>query len=202
MRVARESLPFVVILGLITLATGLLAPPALALVPLVALLFTLWFFRDPERVPPDDPRALVSPADGKVIVASDEGISVFMNIFDVHVCRTPAAGRVESIDHRSGSFLAAWKDEASEQNERALLVVTERERELAVTLVAGLVARRIVLRVTAGQRLQRGQRIGLIRFGSRVDVRFPAGTRAEVRVGDRVRAGESVLGRTSDDAAG
>lgn len=195
MRIAKESIPFVTVLALLAVATWFVIYPVFVLVPLGLLLFTLWFFRDPERVPPNDPQALVSPADGKVILVEDDRVSVFMNVFDVHVCRTPMAGQLESVDHRSGRFMAAWRDEASEQNERAALVVTEEERKLTVTLVAGLVARRIVLWVAPGRRLERGERVGLICFGSRVDVRFSPGIRPVVRIGDRVRAGVTVLAR-------
>jgi len=200
MRIARESFPFVAVLALLAVAAWFVAHPAFVLVPVCLLLFTLWFFRDPERIPPDDPAALVSPADGKVILVKDDRVSVFMNVFDVHVCRTPIAGRLESVDHQSGRFMAAWRDEASEHNERAALIVSGAERELTVTLVAGLVARRIVLWVAPGRELKRGERIGLIRFGSRVDVRLPPGTRPEVRSGERVQAGVTILARVAGAA--
>jgi phosphatidylserine decarboxylase len=193
MRVAKESLPFVLVLALVTLGVGLFLHAAAALVPLALLLFTIWFFRDPDRVPPAEPGVLVSPADGKVIRADENGVSVFMTIFDVHVCRSPVAGRLQSIEHASGGFMAAWKDAASEHNERATLQLDSGDARFAVTLVAGLVARRIVLWVAGGQELERGQRIGLIRFGSRVDVALPPGFGPMVRTGARVRAGSSVI---------
>jgi phosphatidylserine decarboxylase len=193
MRIAKESLPFVVLLGSVTLIAALTLPLLAALIPLLLLLFTLWFFRDPERIPPDRPGVLISPADGKVIRADGDGVSVFMNVFDVHVCRAPLAGRLDSVEHLSGRFVAAWRDSASEHNERAVLQVVAEGIEIRIALVAGLVARRIVLWVEAGQRLRRGQRIGLIRFGSRVDVSLPSGFAPAVRPGDRVRAGLSVI---------
>ena len=126
-------------------ATIVLGPPGLL------LLFVAWFFRDPERRVPSDPRALVSPADGRVLRVDGGSLSVFMNVFDVHVCRTPMAGTVALVEHVRGGFLAAWRDAASEHNERAHVVVRGGEHELHVTLVAGLVARRIVCRARPGQ---------------------------------------------------
>jgi phosphatidylserine decarboxylase len=193
MRVAKESLPFVALLGLAALVAALALHPAAALVFLLPLLFTLWFFRDPERVPPADPRVLVSPADGRVVRAEPDGVSVFMNVLDVHVCRSPLAGRLVAVEHVPGRFMAAWRDAASEQNERATLRMAGENTSLTVTLVAGLVARRIVLWVEAGRQLERGQRLGLIRFGSRVDVGLPPGFAPAVTAGERVRAGLTVI---------
>jgi len=205
MKLAREGWPIVAgIVALMILAAVVSAvwrawPAAALWLPLAplgaALLFTLWFFRDPERRPPTDPRALVSPADGKVLRVSSAGVSVFMNVFDVHVCRTPMAGRVKSVEHVRGSFRAAYQDAASEHNERAHVVVERGACELRFTLVAGLVARRIVCRVRPGQDLALGQRIGLIRFGSRVDVILPPGCSPEVRRGQRVVAGSTTIAR-------
>ena len=194
MRIAREALPFVAAAAVLALAAVWWTPWA-ALPPLALLVFSLWFFRDPERRPPPDPEVLVSPADGRVIAASAGRVSVFMNVFDVHVCRTPAPGRLVSLTHESGSFVAAFKDSASESNERAVLVVEGPAGPVRFALVAGLVARRIVTWVQPGQDLAAGQRVGLIRFGSRVDVDLPPGAALAVRVGDRVRAGTSVLAR-------
>lgn len=193
MKIAREALPFVSGLAGIAAAAGWLLHPGFAAPPVILLLFTLWFFRDPERRPPDDPRALISPADGKIIKSGAAGISIFMNVFDVHVCRAPTAGTVVDVERHRGSFLAAYKDAASEHNERATVRLRDGERDLSFTLVAGLVARRIVCKVRPGQRLRAGERIGLIRFGSRVDVDLPPGAQPAVRVGERVVAGETVL---------
>ena len=197
MRVDKEAVPVAALLGVATLAAGLALHPLAALPPLALLLFTLWFLRDPERVPPPDATVLVSPADGKVIVAEGDRISVFMNVFDVHVCRSPISGRLESVEHHAGRFMAAYRDAASDHNERAALTLLDGERRLTVTLVAGLVARRIVLRVQEGQEIRRAERIGLIRFGSRVDVRLPGDAALLVEVGDRVSAGVSPLARLS-----
>ena len=154
------------------------------LVPLALLvLFTLWFFRDPERHPPTDPDVLVSPADGRVLIATEEKISIFMNVFDVHVCRAPAGGRVDDVTHVPGRFLAAYRDSASEHNERASVRLVDGQRSLTFSLVAGLIARRVVCRVAPGQVLRVGDRVGLIRFGSRVDVWPPPGSSPRVRAG-------------------
>jgi phosphatidylserine decarboxylase len=195
MKIAQEALPFVAVLGISMLAVGVLTHVALAAPFALLLLFTLWFFRDPERRTPDDPHAVISPADGKILRADKNEISVFMNVFDVHVCRAPIAADVAAVDHRSGRFLAAYKDAASDHNERVSIELRDGQRKLTFTLVAGLIARRIVCRVTPGQRLSAGERIGLIRFGSRVDVVLPPGSTPQVRPGQRVVAGVTILAR-------
>jgi phosphatidylserine decarboxylase len=195
MMLDRAGWPFVAGLGAFTLVLYALAP-WLAAVGAVLLVFTLNFFRDPQRRPPDDPGAFLSPADGRIIRADAQRISIFMNVFDVHVCRSPVAGRVTSVVHEPGRFVAAMTDEASEHNERTAIVVQNPEgNPVRFALVAGLVARRIVCRVAAGRVLAAGERVGIIRFGSRVDVDLPAGTAPAVGVGDRVVAGETVVAR-------
>jgi len=119
-------------------------------------------------------------------------------VFDVHVCRAPMAGRITRVERVAGSFLSAWRDEAAEHNERAQIVVAGRGRELRFTLVAGLVARRIVCRVRPGQELATGERVGVIRFGSRVDVALPPGAVPQVVRGQRVRAGTTVIARLAE----
>jgi phosphatidylserine decarboxylase len=195
MRVAKESLSVVAVLCLIAAAGAFLIHYLAAAPPLLLALFTLWFFRDPERTAPTDSNVLVSPADGKIIKTEGGTVSVFMNVLDVHVCRSPMEGLIARIDRRSGRVLAAFRDEASEQNERAALLVTAEGRQLGFTLVAGLIARRIVLWVSPGERLEKGQRVGLIRFGSRVDVDLPPGARPAVGLGEKVRAGETIIAR-------
>ncbi len=192
MKLDRDARPFVGILAVVTLA-ALFWTPWACIPPAVLLIFTAWFFRDPDRHPPSEPRALLSAADGRIIAAGPERISVFMNVFDVHVCRSPCDGRVVSVERTSGRFVAAFKDRASEHNERTTIVVEGAGTTVRFSLVAGLIARRVVCRVVPGQVLRAGERIGLIRFGSRVDVELPPGAAAEVRVGQRVVAGESVI---------
>ncbi len=195
MRIARESLPFVLTLIGATLFGGVLLHPLVAVACLPLLGFVLWFFRDPERSTLREPGLLVSPADGRVIQAGPESISVFMNVFDVHVCRAPSGGTVEAVDHRRGRFLAAFKDLASEENERVSIVIANGAERLRVTLVAGLIARRIVCKVQPGQPIEGGQRVGLIQFGSRVDVALPGSAEVAVSLGQRVVAGETVIAR-------
>jgi phosphatidylserine decarboxylase len=193
MTLDRAGWPFVLGIVALTLAVSWFTP-LLSAFGVVLLAFTLNFFRDPDRRTPGDPKGLVSPADGRIIRADGTRISIFMNVFDVHVCRAPVAGRVTSVGHEPGRFLAAMKAEASEQNERTSIVVQPPVgAPVTFVLVAGLIARRIVCRVDAGRELVAGERVGIIRFGSRVDLDLPAGTRPAVRVGDRVVAGETVV---------
>ncbi len=201
MKIAREGWPIAAGVGFVGLTAGLMWLPA-GFLFLVFLLFTLWFFRDPERRTPGDSDVLVSPADGRVIRADSDRISIFMNVFNVHVCRTPMAGRVVEVTHTPGRFLSAFKDAASEQNERASIDVESGGRTLRFTLVAGLIARRIVCRVGEGRRLAAGERVGLIRFGSRVDIDLPPGAQRAVGVGHRVVAGESILARLAAELSG
>jgi phosphatidylserine decarboxylase len=191
--VAKESLPIAAVIAVAAAAGGFLIHAAVAAAGLPALLFTLWFFRDPERATPRAPDALISPADGRIIRVGPDKVSIFMNVFDVHVCRAPFAGTVETADHHPGRFLAAYKDRASEHNERVSIVLANGARRLRFTLVAGLVARRIVCKVAPGQRLEAGQRVGLIQFGSRVDVDLPADAEVTVVRGQRVKAGETPI---------
>lgn len=195
MRLDKAGWPFVGALC----AAGIAAywfSPVLAVFVAALLVFTLNFFRDPRRNTPGNPEGLVAPADGRIIRADSERISIFMNVFNVHVCRSPVAGRVMSVAHEPGRFLAAMKSEASEQNERtAVLVAPKSGPPVRFVLVAGLIARRIVCRVAAGRELRAGERVGIIRFGSRVDLDLPAGTVPTVGVGDRVVAGETIVAR-------
>jgi phosphatidylserine decarboxylase len=197
MKIAREALFPSSILAVLGVAVGLWVHPLAALLPALLLLFTLWFFRDPQRSPPTDPQALLSPADGRIIKAGPEGVSIFMNVFNVHVCRTPCAGAVDSAEHISGRFLAAFREEAPQCNERLVVCVTNGALRVRFTLIAGLIARRIVCYVRPGDRLAQGQRMGMIRFGSRVDVDLPPGATVAVRLDQRVVAGETVLARLS-----
>jgi len=195
MNLDRAGWPFVLGLAAITLVLVMVAAP-LALVSGLLLIFTLNFFRDPERLAPEGRHVLLSPADGRIIRADAFRVSIFMNVFDVHVCRSPVAGTVASVVHEPGRFLAAMKDEAGEQNERTVVVVQPADgAPVRFVLVAGLVARRIVCRVEAGRTLAQGERVGIIRFGSRVDVDLPEGSTPAVRVKDRVVAGATVIAR-------
>ena len=186
----------------ISAVLGWLVHPWAALAGLPPLAFVLWFFRDPDRSTPRFPGALISPADGKIIQAGPRRISVFMNVFNVHVCRAPTDGVLQSVKHHPGRFLAAFRDEASECNERVSIVLARGGLRVAFTLVAGLIARRIVCKVQPGEGLSAGQRIGLIRFGSRVDVDLPPGYSAAVACGDHVVAGETLIARGPEGEPG
>ena len=167
----------------------------------------LAFFRDPERVIPSGEDLIVAPADGKVVsitsVSSEPPvksararISIFLSPLDVHINRAPIASKVTDVRHQSGKFVAAYKDEASERNEQnALLLVDKDAREVGVVQVAGVVARRIICRVKRGDILARGARFGLIMFGSRTDLYLPATARIDISEGQRVKGGETVIGR-------
>jgi phosphatidylserine decarboxylase len=180
---------------------GWFAQPAWALAPLLLAVFFLWFFRDPERAVPDAAGALVSPGDGKVTDVSfvttggekQARISIFLSVFDVHVNRSPIAGVVREVRYQRGKFLNAMNQASAEQNEQNVVCVEGDGQVVVFKQIAGLLARRIVFHPKVGDRLERGQRVGLIKFGSRVDVLFDAGASLQVKVGDRVRGGASVL---------
>ena len=178
----------------------------LGLVLLLLTLFVLWFFRNPQRKTPEKEKLVISPADGKVIrieeTASEEQpgktclkISIFMNVFNVHVNRIPYSGRVRFIRYRPGKFLSANLDKASALNERnTVMVQTDDGREIMTVQIVGLIARRIVCWLREGMQVRKGDRFGLIRFGSRLEVFLPLGSAILVEVGDRVRAGETPIG--------
>ncbi|MBF0309753.1 MAG: phosphatidylserine decarboxylase family protein [Magnetococcales bacterium] len=206
MPVAREGLPFIALFVLVAgLVTGLAPTPYPGGVCWVLALWCIWFFRDPDRVSPQGPGLVVAPADGKVIVIEEVAqapltgrparkISIFMNVFSVHVNRLPESGTVRGLAYHPGRFFNAALDKASLENERmAVHLATTDGRELVFVQVAGLIARRIVCRLKEGDRGERGQRFGLIRFGSRVDCYLPLDARVQVTLGDQTRAGESVL---------
>jgi phosphatidylserine decarboxylase len=190
--------------GLAVAATivGWLAGPPYAVLPLALAAFFLWFFRDPERTIPTQPGALVSPADGKVtavaVIDSPSGprtrVSIFLNVFDVHVNRAPTAGVIRNIDYRKGKFRNAMGAESAEHNEQnAVTIAAEDGRTVVMKQIAGLLARRIVFQKKVGDRVERGERVGLIKFGSRTDVIFEAGAELRVKVGDRVKGGASII---------
>jgi len=168
------------------------------LLVLLMAVFVAFFFRNPRREIPADPDIIVSPADGKVVKVERVGkvtrLSIFLSIFNVHVNRSPIAGRIESIEYRKGKFKAAFTDAASVENERNTLMITDGRIKLVVTQIAGIAARRIVCWKKVGETVEKGQLIGLIRFGSRVDVLFPAGAEVTVKVGAKVRGGSSPIG--------
>lgn len=204
--VVLDGLVFIVPLAALAVVSAYLGAGGVSIVLLFATLFVLWFFRNPERANPEDEKAIVSPADGKVIKIEevDEGellqsrarkVSIFMNIFNVHVNRAPCAGTVKEIVYRKGKFFSANLDKASVFNERnSVLIETENGIRILTIQIAGIIARRIVCWVRQEMGVKRGQRIGLIRFGSRLEVFMPLDATVSVKVGDKVRAGETQIG--------
>lgn len=187
----------------VAVAVGLLTGYwAWAAIPLVLAAFFLWFFRDPEREIPQEPGLVVSPADGKVTevarISTPSGprlrISIFLSVFNVHVNRSPVAGVLTEVRYRKGKYLNAMNPASAEQNEQNLAVVDCAEGyQVSFVQIAGLLARRIVFNKRPGDRLKRGERVGLIKFGSRTDIILPGHAEPEVEVGDRVRGGASVI---------
>jgi len=209
--IAREGWFFVALTASASvIATGLGAGPWA--IPLwIITLFVVQFFRDPSRLPPPDLEAIASPADGRVVYVGPAEdpisrvkslkISVFMNVFNVHSNRAPIAGRVFNVLYTPGRFFNAALDKASVDNERnALVIVDDAGRSLTCVQIAGLIARRILCYVEEGDRVQRGARYGFIRFGSRVDVYLPLGSRALVSVGDVVMAHSTAIAHWPDPA--
>jgi phosphatidylserine decarboxylase len=201
--IAPEGYPLIAFFGALTVLGAALSGPWGAALPLLLTLFMLYFFRDPERRPPEG-GGYLSPADGKVIKIEKayEGqylkgnavmISIFMSPLNVHVNRAPCGGRVLEVKHTPGSFVSAYRDEAPLKNENTAMLLGCGEAPVLVRQVAGSLARRVVCRVGPGATLARGERYGLIKFGSRLDVYLPEGVRVKVKLKDRVKAGETVL---------
>ena len=171
--------------------------------------FVFSFFRDPERVIPVEPGAVVSPADGRVVVVTDEEnegrpgkrVSIFLAIWNVHVNRAPADGTITKMDYRPGKFLAAMRERASFENEQNVFTLSTDAGEMVFKQIAGLIARRVVSWKKVGERVARGERIGLVRFGSRVDVWVPRNAEIVVRVGESVKGGSSVVAHWPAKAA-
>jgi phosphatidylserine decarboxylase len=185
----------------VAVLAGWLAGPSWAVPACLLALFFLWFFRDPERAIPATAGAVVSPADGKVTEVSSvlmngaprTRISIFLSVFDVHVNRSPLAGVILEVHYRKGKFLNAMNPASAEQNEQNSVTVEGGGQTLVFKQIAGLLARRIVFHKKVGDRVERGERVGLIKFGSRVDVWLDASATLQIKVGDRVKGGASVL---------
>lgn len=214
----REGMRFGMIALVLAILFAVVAAVALPILSVLTIPFFLLaygaflFFRDPDRYPPEDAKAILSPADGRICLISEEElpdgladgrkhwrVSVFMSVFNVHVNRLPTAGTVERVEYiAAGKFFNASLDKASKENERCnYLVKADNGQVYGVTQIAGLVARRIVPQVEEGAHLERAERFGLIRFGSRLDVYLPEGVKPEVRVGQIMVAGETVLAHLS-----
>ena len=205
--VAKAGYPLIFGGAFVTLVFALLGLTYLTLMGLVITLCFCGFFRDPDRVVPNQPEAIVSPADGKVISVSDvsntpyyqgrcKKVSIFMSVFNVHVNRIPFSGSVKKVNYHPGKFFAANLDKASLQNEHnAVYLDTGDARRLCVVQVAGLIARRIICKVQAGDEVRKGQRYGIICFGSRLDLYLPDNSEIKVAIGDKVKAGSSIVGK-------
>jgi phosphatidylserine decarboxylase len=203
---AKEGIPFIAVPAGVTLLTGWLGWPVVACVGAIATLFCAWFFRNPARVVPQGPKLVVAPGDGKVIAIEEEfeprylkersvRLTIFLNVFDVHINRVPCDGTVEDVQYQPGLFLVASKPEATLRNEQnAMMIKTHEGMKVLCVQVAGLIARRIVCWVSPRDRAIRGERYGLIRFGSRMDTFLPMDTKLRVAVGERVKGGETILG--------
>lgn len=204
--VAKEGYPFIGFAVFCTVVLALLGLPFATAISFIVATFILCFFRDPERFVPERSDALVSPADGKIIHVEKLSenpftggevikISVFMNVFNVHVNRTPFNGKVEKVVYKPGKFYSADSEQGGLKNEYCATVIsTPQGKTLAFVQIAGLIARRIVCWLEPGDLVARGRRFGLIRFGSRVDLYLPLETDVVIKEGDKVRAGETILG--------
>lgn len=204
--IARPGFPYIIVAALTSFFLAFIGLSALAFICMMLTFFICFFFRDPDRVIQDREGAVSSPADGKVIIIEDvsenpyisgpcKKISVFMSVFNVHVNRIPFDGTVKDIHYYPGKFINASFDKASLDNERnALIIETDQGVTYATVQIAGLIARRIICGVQAGDRVRRGTRFGLICFGSRLDIYLPPDAQVAVNIGDKVEAGTSIIG--------
>lgn len=204
LRLAPEGYPFIAGFGLLTLAVVFLAGPLTAVVPLVFTFFMLYFFRDPDRHVPSVEGCFLSPADGRVMQITDmheseylgsdvKEISIFMSPMNVHVNRAPCDGRVSKVKHNKGKYMAAYREDSSLRNENIAMVLETRYGAILVRQVAGFLARRAVCRKVEGDELRCGERYGIIKFSSRLDTYLPKDVIVRVKLGDKVRAGETVI---------
>ncbi|MEZ5358323.1 MAG: phosphatidylserine decarboxylase family protein [Candidatus Zixiibacteriota bacterium] len=214
MTIAREGLPFIfgtlvpgaILAGLYSVH-GMTVLFVLGIVLVVLGIFCTAFFRNPIRDIPGDDSVLVSPADGKVVVVKEVDdefvgpslkVDIFLSVFDVHLNRIPTAGNIDFVDYRPGKFLSAFKDKASEDNERTDIGIVGARGKFRVAQIAGLIARRIVCKVNKNEAVAKGQLYGLIRFGSRTEITFPRTFEPCVKVGDRVRGGASIIAKSRE----
>ena len=215
---ATEGIPFVAASGFVLIALGFAASITgngflwgLTYSEALLLIFIVFFFRDPDRIIPKGENLVLSVGDGKVVVIEEVNfpelsedkfiqVSVFLSVFDVHVNRVPVSGTVHEVKYFPGKFLAAWNEKASLDNEQSLISVDTGEKRVYFKQIAGLIARRIVYDLKPGQIVDAGDRFGLIRFGSRVDILLPMDTEIIVKLGDAVKGGETVIGVLTDEA--
>lgn len=204
--IALEGLPVIGVFAAITAALWIAGWYKAAVIMTALTVFALSFFRNPERHAPAGENLVVSPADGTVIYVGEVDeprilkgravkVSIFMSVFNVHVNRMPESGKIMEIHYNKGKFISANKDKASLENEQnALVMETDRGRKIMFVQIAGLVARRIVCWVKPGDHLRRGERFGLIMFGSRLDIYLPVGSEVKLKPGDKTKAGETIVG--------
>jgi len=196
------GLPLLVVGG-VSLSFGSSLGITIGAVLVFLALFVFYFFRNPDRKIPMEPGVVVSPADGRVVVVKDETnagrpgkrVSIFLAIWNVHVNRSPAAGTITKLEYKPGKFLAAWAEKASLENEQNVFTLSSEYGEIVFKQIAGWVARRVVSWKKTGDSVARGELVGLVRFGSRVDLWLPAGAEIAVKVGDNVKGGSSVIAR-------
>ena len=213
MHFAREGYPWIIGLALFSFVLGLLDLQPFGWIVLGLALFVAFFFRDPDRDVPDEPGSILSPADGRVVTveprangkyASEQPaarVGIFLSPLNVHVNRVPVAGHVTQIHHQPGKFRAAFAADAAEVNEQnAVSIQDARGRQIVLVQIAGMLARRIVCHLTGGEQVQQGDRYGMIMLGSRVDVYCPVEAQLMVKVGQRVKAGETVIGEYQTEA--
>lgn len=198
---AKDSTSWIAVLGFFALAstiasylTGLALLRYLSYLCLALFVFMIWFFRDPERTTKICDHCLFSAADGKVIDVSNGKVCVFMNVHNVHVNRAPISGTIRSITHKKGGHIPAFNKD-SERNERTITVIESSHGDVEVTQIAGVLVRRIVSYLQVGDKVASGQKIGMIRFGSRVDVTIPSDFEISCKVGDRVYAGVTIIAK-------
>ena len=197
----RDGYYYGAVLLVAAVLVGWLATPMWALVPVFLAAFFLWFFRDPDRVIPSEFGAVVSPADGKVTSIATvkfdgetlKSISIFLNVFNVHVNRSPVSGVIRSVKYEAGKFLNAMNTDSAEHNERNTVTIEGEGHRIIFKQIAGLLARRIVFTKKVGDSVRRGERVGLIKFGSRTDVLLDPSAEVTVKVGDNVKGGSSIL---------
>ena len=203
--VAAEGWPFILPLAVVTALLVMFGWKSTGIASLVLTLFVLFFFRDPDRTVPEGQGVVVSPADGKVIVIKDiyepdylkqdvKQISIFLSVFNVHVNRVPYGGTIEMVRYNPGKFHVASVDKASLDNEQTGMVISDGRNKVLVKQIAGLIARRIICYAKPGDTVTRGERYGLIRFGSRVDIFLPKNADIMVKVGDRIKGSRDVIG--------
>ena len=198
---AREGAPFIIVPIVLAVVLGLLVHWLVGVLLIAVALFMVYFFRDPERRPPDETGVIVSAADGTVtrVEESDAGklVSVFLSPLDVHINRSPISGRVTKVEYTQGKKLPATSDRSSFLNERNSLTIAGQGFSVVCTQIAGILARRIVCRAKQGDRLSIGERFGLIKFSSRTDVLMPPDVELTVKPGDKVTGGVTIIGRTT-----